>query len=301
MPIVRLSSNVDLDRPIASRVALFGPPATFKTTAIVQSWPRKFGDRDKLVIFSLPGEKGWETIPRNESDIIPLIWEIEDPAKARPHQVIKEVEEAAAKVAAGEYGKAATLALDGAHKLYPWYFQRAFLDRVANPPPNWDGDEEKLVGPSYGIAHREYGLFMSKILASTIPYIVVTFWESMEKDDPQNKSRDAKRFAYPDLPGQMARNAVGEFSACLFCEATAANIKGEARGYWLTRPEGRVKGACIKVPHEIGRKIPTRIPQHFEVLQRYMVGDDKGAAELARKVQPPPVMVNPDSASQRQS
>jgi len=284
MPFKRL--EVDSTKPVASRVALFGPPASFKTTAIVTTWPRVYEDRDTMVVLSLPGEKGWETIPRNEPTLVSLVWEVEDIAKVSPHAVVKEVESTIAQAVSGTYGKITTLALDGAHKLYPWYLQRALLDKVANAPQGWDGDEEKLVGPAYGQAHKDYGLLLTKVLASTVPYIVVTFWQSLEKDDADDLRRRAPKHIFPDLPGQMAKNVVGEFSATLFCETTPADMQGRSRGTWLTRPEGRVWGACIKVPPEIGKKIPVRIPQHFGVLQAYMAGKDQDAGALIQTLFP---------------
>ena len=300
MPYIQLRPDSYSDRPVASRVALFGPPATFKTTAIVKTWPRQHGDRDKLAILSYPGEKGWETIPRDDPDLLPFVWEIEDPEKISPHQIVKEVESTTARILAGEFGKVATFAGDGAHKLYQWYLMRAHQDRIANPPRDWDGDEDKLLGPAYGQAHKDYGLYMTRLLSAKVPYVVVTFWQSMEKDDPDDLRRRAPKHIFPDLPGQMAKNIVGEFSAVMFCEATPPDMRGRSRGFWLTRPEGRVWGACIKVPPEIGQNIPVRIPQHFDVLQKYMAGEHEAADKLAREIQPPaptglPPRIPPDT------
>lgn len=293
MAIKILGLDSFADRPIAGRVGIFGSVATFKTSSIVQTWPRKFGDRDKMVIFSFPGEKGWETIPRNEPDLVPIIWEVDDPDRISPHQVVKEVEATITKVLAGEYGKVTTFAGDGAHKLYPWYFRRALADKLANPPKSWDGDEDKLFGPSYGQAHLDYGHLMTKILSSNVPYAVMTFWESMEPDNPKDRSRDATRHAFPDLPGMMARNAAGEFSAMLFAEVTLPDMRGRSRGTWLTRPEGRVWGAHIKVPPEVGQRIPVRIPQDFCVLQQYMMGQHEEAAEYVKTHYPPMQLHSP--------
>ena len=281
MPIVRLLPATDSDRPVASRVAIYGPTGKFKTTSIIKTWPRTYKDHEKIAILSYPGEKGWGTIPRDDPEIVASVWEIDDIEKVNPHAVIKEVEKFTADAAASNV---ATFAGDGAHKLYPWYFRRALLDKIANAPKGWDGDEDKLFGPTYGQAHNDYGLYMTKLLSSTIPYVVVTFWDSLERLDPENTSRSAPKGQYPDLPGVMARNVGGEFSATLYAEATEPDMRGRSRGFWVTRPEGRIRAACIKVPPGIGEKIPVRIPQHFDVLQMYMSGNSVGATELAKKL-----------------
>lgn len=287
MPYTVLGPHTNSDRPVASRVGLFGPVGTFKTTSIVETWPRKAHGGEKLVILSCPGEKGWETIPRNDPDLVPLIWEIEDMEKVSPHQVIKDVESAIAQAVSGAFGPVTTFALDGAHKLYPWYFERAFKDKLDNPPKNWDGDEEKMVGPAYGQSHRDFGKILAKLSAARIPYLVCTFWDSEERDDPKDKRRDAPTHIFPDLPGKMAKNVVGEFGAMLYCETTLPDLQGRSSGAWLTRREGRVWGASIKVPPVVAKQIPVRFPQHFEVLQRYMSGDAVGAADLTKTLQGP--------------
>ena len=293
MPYTVLGPSTSSDRPVASRVGLFGPVGTLKTTSIVETWPRKGHGGETLVILSCPGEKGWETIPRGEKDLIPLIWEVEDLDKVSPHKVIKEVESAIAQAVSGAYGPITTFALDGCHKLYPWYFERALADKIASPPKDWDGDEDKLAGPAYGQAHKDFGLMLAKLSAAKVPHLVCTFWDSEERDDPKDRRRTAPTHLFPDLPGKMAKNVVGEFGAMLYCETTLPDPRGRSRGAWLTRREGRVWGASVKVPPAIGQTIPVRIPQHFEVLQRYMNGDAVGAAEFAKRVQPVPSVLVP--------
>lgn len=287
MTILRVGPGFDADRPVASRIGLFGPVGTFKTTSIVQTWPRKGHGGERLIILSCPGEKGWETIPRNEPDLVSLVWEVVDIEKVSPHTVIKEVESAIAQALAGTYGPVTSFALDGGHKLYPWYFERALADKLANPPKNWDGDEDKLVGPAYGQAHRDFGLQLAKLSAAKIPFLICTFWDSEERDDPKDRRKDAPTHVFPDLPGKMAKQVVGEFGAMLYCETTLPDPRGRSRGTWLTRREGRIWGASVKVPPAIGQTIPVRIPQSFEVLQRYMMGDTAGAAALSKALYPP--------------
>lgn len=286
MPFKQLGK--DSDRPVASRVALVGPPNSLKTTAIVKTWPRQYQDRDTLVILSYPGEKGWETIPRDEPNLISLVWEVEDSTKPlTPTVVVREVESVTAQVLSGAYGKVATFAGDGAHKLYQWYFQQALAEKIANAPRDWDGNEETFVGPAYGQAHKDYGLYLTKILSSSVPYAVMTFWQGLDREDPLNLSKKAPRAYFPDLPGMMARNAVGEFSATLFSEVSKPEMSGLVRGSWITRIEGIHQGIGIKVNPDIAQKIPVRIPQHFGVLQRYMAGDAEGAKLLTAHLKSP--------------
>ena len=254
-----------------------------KTSSIIKpvaqgGWPRT--EEAKLAILSYPGEKGYDTIPRDDPTVLPFIFEFADIEKLSPFEVVHKVESATAAVLSGKYGTIMTFAGDGGHKLYEWYFQRAFLDKLNNPPKGWDGNEEKMVGPAYGQAHKDYGLYMTKLLTSSVPYAVVTFWNGLDKIDPLNPDKNAPRAYFADLPGLMGRRVGGEFSAALFAETLPADQQGFMIGRWVTKIEGHLQGIGIKVDPRIAQNIPRRIPQHFGILQAHMSGDHVRAATM---------------------
>jgi hypothetical protein len=267
MPAVDLRK---INRQPGSRVAIFGAPNTLKTTAML-TWPKP------LVILLYPGEKGWDTIPRDRDDIIPLIWEI-DPEKASWSQLCSEVEKTTWRAIAGEFtgGKQPqTLALDGLHKLYHCYLKREFTDLVLAAQSNArsNQDPEAYRGPSYGRAHDVFGHYVTKTLQSSVPWIVASLWEGRIKDNPDDTTRTAKRHIFPDLPGEMGKNIVGEFaSGILYSEVGLPDPLGRVKGTWLTKKSGDIWGVGLKCPAEIAERIPARIPQTWEALTKALSG-----------------------------
>ncbi len=121
MPLVRMTKSVRDQR--LSRVMLYGPPNSLKTTACIMTsvYP--------AVILSVPGEHGFGTIPDNVPGLIPLVWQ-GDAAKPQTSESVKrEVETEVKRVIAGEYdgeyGKVRTLIIDGYHKMYQVYLNVA--------------------------------------------------------------------------------------------------------------------------------------------------------------------------------
>ena len=270
---------IDLRKvPIApgSRVAIFGPPNTLKTTAML-TWPKgktSYGE-GAMVIMLYPGEKGWDTIPRDREDIIPLVWQIEDPTKVSPAQIVREVEQTTWRALAGEYGKILTFCGDGLHKLYGWYYLQSWLEMTALfEKSQGDSAAEAARLPAYNRAHERFSLYVTKLINSSVPWLVCSMWEGRVKDNPDDPAKNAKRHVFPDLPGQMAKDIVGEFpSGVLYAEVTAPDPKGRVQGYWLTKKTGDIWGVGLKVPEEVALKIPPRIPAHFESLMRAIRGE----------------------------
>lgn len=238
------------------RVLISGPPNTLKTTATF-TWP---AHRQHV---SYPGEKGFETIPRNDPSVTPWIWETEDASKTlTPHTVVQAIETLTVEILAGKHGECTTFVGDGLHKLYTWYFERAWLDL---------GQTEENVGRAYGAAHRAFSAYLNRVLQSRVPYVVMTVWEGRTKDDPESRDKRAPTHIFPDLPGEMAKRIVGEFSVVLYSEADPPDPKGQVRARWQVRPAGKVWGVGAKLPPELALKLPNKIePPDFRKLEPYL-------------------------------
>lgn len=245
------------------RVAIVGPPNSWKTTSIwhpTKGWPRP------LHIISLPGEHGAASI-QTGNGVTADVWEEDEKpisAIAMRSQVIKRTLECLATPGLQ------TLVLDGFHKLYGIIFE-AELEGLKTAYPNQD--EETLTGRAYGGAHKITYQFIRKLHSSTMPYTVVTFWAGREKDNPDDNSKKPSMHQWPDLPGQMAMRIVGEFGLVLFSKPGQEIAPGRySPGTWQTRPQGTVWGAGMKLPPEIAAGIPTIVPQDWPALEKLFVG-----------------------------
>jgi hypothetical protein len=235
------------------RVLISGPPNTLKTTATM-TWP---AHRQHV---SYPGEKGFETIPRNDPSVTPWVWETED--KLTPHSVVQQIETLTTEILAGKHGECQTFVGDGIHKLYGWYFERAWMDL---------GQTEETVGRAYGAAHKAFSAYLNRVLQNPVPYVVMTVWEGRTKDDPDNKSKQAPTHIFPDLPGEMAKRIVGEFSVVLYAECDPPDPQSRIKARWQVRPAGKVWGVGAKLPPDMAAKLPSRIePPDFKVLAPYL-------------------------------
>lgn len=270
MAFKRLTSSDKL--PPARRALISGAPNTLKTTAML-SWPKP------IHIVSYPGEKGFETIPTGIDGIYPYVWEIDDIASVSPGSVVREVETLTMEILSGKYGEVKTFAGDGIHKLYGWHWSANLAELVnsASQRRDWDGDDEKLRGPAYGITHGgadggTFGKYITKTLSTSTPYIVMSLWEGATKDNPDDTSKRASTHIFPDLPGQAAKRIVGEFGVVVYSTVSLPDPQGKVTGSWQLRPEGKVWGVGAKVPPEIGRTLPVRVPQDFTVLEQLLSG-----------------------------
>ena len=84
MPFKSLTPNDPTG--VLRRVALMGPPNSWKSATLVSDTPTP------RRIVSIPGEKGWETL-RQAPDTIVDVWELGDLTAASPHQVVREIDE----------------------------------------------------------------------------------------------------------------------------------------------------------------------------------------------------------------
>ena len=151
----------------AGRVLQWGPPNSFKTTAVVEWWPEDLDVVGSKQFISLPGEKGYESIPHRPS-IISHVWQVDDISQVSPHAVLREANQIVAQVVVT---KPLTLAVEGIHKYYDFAYAAALEDLISGGM-----DEEKASGPAYGKAHKTTLHFINRLSASGVPYLVLTCW-----------------------------------------------------------------------------------------------------------------------------
>lgn len=252
---------------VGRRVGISGPPNTFKTTSLL-TWPRP------IHIISYPGEKGWETLPVGIEGVHSYVWKIEDPSKVTSASVVSEVDKLTVEVISEKRGPVQTLAGDGLHKLYDWYYKKARVDIDDIPGMSDDQKDIRAYGNPQGGAFKLFLDYLHKVLHSTVPYVVMTMWEDPEKDDPQDKSRSAPMHVFPAFPGKIAKRVVGEFGVMVYAEVTSpvADLHGNVKGTWQIRPGGKVWGVGAKVPLEVALTLPGKIPQDFPTLEKMLKG-----------------------------
>lgn len=249
----------------ARRVLINGPPFSGKTTSL-RTWPKP------LVIIVAPSEKGTTSLPAGEgikSFVRKTVYE-ENPNWTG---VLAEFNKQLHEVLTGKHGPVQTLAIDGIHKLYA-----LFLNVVTNGAK---ARGELFEGrQKYPQAGALFSACLDRILmALNIPNVVMTCWDGLEKDDPDEKgdtNNPPSRHIFPNLPGQAAKDIMGEFPVVLYSLRQGA---GPAAKYvWQTQPLGKVWGAGVKMPLEIAAKLPITVPQDWAVLERLLMPQEvKGA------------------------
>lgn len=251
----------------AGRVLLWGLPNTFKTSAIVESWPEDFDTPGSKQFISLPGENGYETVPHRPS-IVSHVWEVEDIGQITPHQVLREANDIVTKVL---QSKPMTVAVEGIHKLYDYAFDACLADLEAEDAARKQPvGTEGLRGPAYGQAHKVVMRFLNKISAAGVPYLVVTCWEGEQKDDPKDRSKNAAMHKAPKLPGQLATVITGQFGVSI--RSSISRTPSGIVGKWQILPDPQVWGCAIKVDKAIAMGLPRTIPQDFRVLRDLVAG-----------------------------
>ena len=253
---------------VLRRMLIVGPPNVFKTASLLTC-------HRPLYILSVPGEKGWETIPRHLPDVKGYVWRDDEASKGSSYATLQEVEKLTKELIAGKHGEVVTLAVDGLHKLYDLHFEAALAymrtTRAFTEGPN-AGDEEVITGPAYGKAHRTFKKYLDLVLQSPIPYVIGTVWEGRIKDDPANKNRNAPTHIFPSIPGKMGERVVGEFGVVVYAKIGLPGPDGFSKSHWETRKVGDIWGVGIKIDPEIARKIPPQVPQDFKKLEALVKG-----------------------------
>ena len=244
-----------------------GPPNVGKTYSL-RTCPKP------VAIVSVPGEKGHASMPFGEG-VIPFIWEDDGtPTKDRNTlyymKMWREIENTCIDIINGKDGAVQTIVIDGMHKLYAVGLAIATDGESAKLQSAFEKNEKGvMVGEfdprCYGKSHNLIWEFVNMIASSKVPWRIFTSWAEMDKDDPNDTSKNAVKHMMPDLPGKAARRVLGEVSITLHA---MTNMKGEY--VWQTKPAGAVAGAGMKGNAELIAKVPTHIPQDFNVLASYL-------------------------------
>lgn len=256
----------------ATRCLLIGPPNAWKTTSLL-TWPRP------IHILSYPGEHGATSIPQVEG-VNAYVWR--DDANLAPEAIRDQVIATTMEILAGKRGPIQTFAGDGFHKVYQVFREARFNElRAAFPQV----DEDKLGGRAYGEAHQLTYRYFRKVMSSGVPYVVFTCWAQKEKDDPDNKSQNAPSHIWPDLPGELAKNVMGEFALVMYAQPGREVAPGKwTEGTWQTKPGGKVWGAGTKFPPEVAARIPTMLPhQRWPLLEALILGTPAPAGAEVKK------------------
>ena len=97
--------------------------------------------------------------------------------------------------------------------------------------------------------------------------MVYTCWDGREADEPGQKT--GPTHIYPNLPGKMAKDIMGEFGVVVYSVAdwTTRQPGKLAKASWQLIPEGKVWGAAVKAPIEVAAKLPVRIDQSLPLLE----------------------------------
>ena len=238
-----------------SRVMLFGPPNTGKTTSAA------FTSIKPAVLMSVPGEHGYASIPDNIPGLIPLVWIGDVGSGSQSSESVKrEVEAEVKKVIAGKYdeefGKVRTLIIDGYHKLYNHYLNIGTAGKY-----NAGEDFEARL---YTRAHRMSDAFLDLCLDSAIEFVTFTTWNAKEADKVGTVGGPSHE--WPDLPGKAAKEMVGKFS--VVCYSRSVVKDGKRVWEWLLKPDSEIWGNSVKMDARLMSRLPASCPQDFSQLYK---------------------------------
>ena len=247
-----------------------GPPNSRKTGALLTMPGR-------IAILSLPGEKGWDTVPTDDPRIVGYNWERGDGPRDSKAIVAEVFDTSVRIIGSGDYD---SIGPDGLHKFYDY-----ILDDVSGG--NWferdlnDVDLDRDFGKFFGAAQKRFMDYLSVVMHSAVPVVGMTSWDAPEKDRAKKPSETSYDYArtvgshlYPDLPGKVAKAIIGEFT--MVFHNSVGKLKpndAEEIGLWQTRPYGQVWGCGVKAPSAIGKRIPTFVPadyQYFDQMYTYL-------------------------------
>lgn len=232
------------------RVLINGTPNAGKTTSL--------GTFDPPVhVVSVPGEHGTSAIP--EGTVAHVFAPVDPNAQRNWTQDWLDTVNRCVEIAQGKHGPCTTLAVDGLHKLYAVALNTVTRGAAASA----EGDfEAKKYGNAWNLF--KYG-FLDKVLHLPVQTVVMTCWVELEKDDPDDRSKEAARSLLPSLPGQAATKIMGEFAVVLY--AVREGTGSAARYLWYTQPQGKVKACGVKAPLTIASKVPARVAQDWQGLK----------------------------------
>ena len=259
------STPTDTKTASIHRMMEQGPPNSGKTGAICRTWPRP------LHIVVAPGEQGDATIPRGVEGIYPYVWQADPVEKLASSTVVTAVETLVWDILGGKQGPVESFAFDGFHKYYGYV-----LDWMSGGSlfrgENLGNPEDPYSSARIYNRAREYArFFVQRVNASPVPNVVWTCWDGREADDP-SKGFKSQTHIFPGLPGQAAKEFMGEFGLVVHTRILwgQRQPKGLAPAKWQLLPEGDVWGACVKAPADVIAKLPAYCEQSYPVLKKLL-------------------------------
>lgn len=256
MPMVDLTSELVARK--LRHTFVFGAPNSFKTTAILRTATKP------LYLLSMPGERGWATIPPNVPGITAKVWQKAPHDVQSSESIRNEIEKLTVEVIAGKRGPYQTIAFDGFHQYYE------LLVNVASGGKYFQGEDFKPM--LYKRAHRMMEEFLELTLDSSMEHVIFTSWNAREPDrqpEPGEKPSDIPGHQWPDLPGQAAKKMAGHFSVVAFARALNRQLgNGLMESDWLLKPDKNIWGANVKMDPRLVSKLPATCKQDFQELYR---------------------------------
>ena len=242
-----------------------GPPNSGKTGAF-RTWP------SPKHIQVAPGERGDDTIPRGEPGYTPHLWHDDPIEKLASSAVVEMVESLAFQILGGKYGPCRSYCFDGFHKYYGYVLDWMSGGDLFKGDLGKSGDTDPYAAARvYNRARERARYFVQQVNASPVENIVWTCWDGREADDP-TKGFKSQTHVFPGLPGQAAKEFMGEFGLVVHSRIQwgLRQPKSRAPAKWQLLPEGDVWGASVKAPIEVIEKLPAYCDQDYNVLKKLL-------------------------------
>ena len=248
------------------RMLIQGPPNSGKTHSVCATWPRP------LHIVVAPGEVGDATIPRGVEGIYPYVWEEQQTGiKTSSQDTLAQVETLMWEIIGGKYGPVESLCFDGFHKHYGYILDWISGGALFKGEALGSSEDPYASARMYNRAREYARYFVQRVNRSLIPNVVWICWDGREADDP-TKGFKSQSHVFPGLPGQAAKEFMGEFSLTVHARILWAQRqpKGLAPAKWQLLPEGDVWGAVVKAPAAVIAELPVYCDQSYKVLKQVL-------------------------------
>ena len=213
-------------------------------------------------IVSMPGEGGGATLPMGQEGFTVFQWQDPNVAVANWAGIRDEVKKLMTEILTGKHGTFVYLALDGMHKYYAVHH-----NVIAHALYGADAlklDFRKVAPP----ANKAFFYDVQLWKAHAPPLFVMTYWVSLKAEDPTDE--DSPQHLFPALSGKAGEQIVGECDGTV--HAYRQGVGPAAKYVWGTQPTPKVWGVGIKGDPAIVDKIPSVIPQDWNVLAKYLRG-----------------------------
>lgn len=258
--------------PSMRRTLIQGPPNSWKTSSL-RTWPHS--KEQPMVILSCPGEQGHNSIPR-EDGVKALIWRRTPEEKLDSLGVFNEVKSTIIQTIAS---RPHVLAIDGIHNLAAYALDAAGGGTLFKGE---DFEIERAFGKldPYTKSYQMMVELINTMTESPVPYVVVTAWDGREPDvkavTGQEYNREKSR-VYPEFPGRLAKKVMGMFPLVLYSSVQDPPVPGEKDprapvGWWQLKADNQVGGAAAKVPVHVQQRLPVRVKQDWQALEK-LLGD----------------------------